>query len=331
MAAQQAGVVSRRQAREAGMSSSAIVRRAAGRWRTLHPGVYHVDAGPLTAMGRAWAALLYARSPAATSSTGHDAPAWQASDAAIAGAAALWLWGALDECPSSIEVAIPSERRVRGQPGVRVLRRADLPIQPVQRPARLRLEPALLDVIARCTAPEPVVGLVLAAGQRRLTTPQRIRQAAMARGQLRWRALVHDLCAEFEDGVHTPLERHYLAHVERRHGLPSGQRNEREASPSGASWYRDVRYRGQRLVVELDGRGAHPDESAFRDRRRDNHAARLGETTLRYGWREVVGSPCEVAAEVAHVLTSNAWTGEPRACGPSCALVGWPLLTGARH
>jgi hypothetical protein len=321
LAGQQAGVISRRQALEAGMSSSAISRRTAARWRVLHPGVYFVDACPLSAMGRVWAALLYARSPAATGRSQHGAP--RHDDVAIAGQAALWLWGALDECPTTIDVAVPSARRVRRQPGVRIVRRNDLAVQPLRQPPRLRLEPALLDAVDRCASPDRVVGLVLAAGQRQLTSPPRIQRASAGQARLRWRALVSDLCEELQDGVHSPLERHYVRRVERPHGLPRGERNLREAAPSGAAWYRDVRYRKQRLGVELDGRGAHPIEAAFRDRLRDNQAARLGDTTLRYGWREVVASPCEVAAEVAHVLALGGWTGQPRPCMPSCPLSRW--------
>jgi hypothetical protein len=252
--------------------------------------------------------VLYVQSPAGS---GAD------RDAAIAGMAALWLAGVVDECPAVVDVAVPVERRVRSRAGVRVVRRATLPVQPAPQPPRLRLKEALLDAVRRCARPERVVDLVLAAGQRRLTTPQRLLAAADRRPRLRWRALVRDLCDELADGVHSTLERRY-AQLERQHGLPAGERNVREAAPVTGSWFRDVRYRAQRLIVELEGRDAHPTGGAFRDRRRDNHAARLGETTLRDGWREVVASPCEIAAEVAHVLTLGGWTGRPRPCGPSC-------------
>jgi very-short-patch-repair endonuclease len=311
IAAEQGGVVSRRQARDAGMSSSAIARRVGdGSWRVVHPGVYLVDTTPLTSMGRVWAAVLYAQSP-----SGSDA----GPDAAIAGAAALWLAGVVDECPAVVEVAVPMERRVRSRAGVRIARRVTLPVHGARRPPRLTVDEALLDVVHRAARGERVVDLVLAAGQRRLTTPQRVLAAVDRRPRLRWRSLVRELCDELEDGVHSPLERRY-AQLERRHGLPVGQRNVREAAPVVGMWFRDVRYQAHRLIVELDGRGAHPTAAAFRDRRRDNHAARLGETTLRYGWREVMASPCEIAAEVAQVLALAGWTGRPRPCGPSCAL-----------
>ena len=40
----------------------------------------------------------------------------------------------------------------------------------------------------------------------------------------------------------------------------------------------------------------------FRDMRRDNSATTDGLATLRYGYRDVFGSPCEVAAQVAENL-----------------------------
>jgi very-short-patch-repair endonuclease len=331
LAAEQDGVVSRRQLLAAGMSPSAIARRARTGWQVLYPGVYYVDTGQPSAMARVWAAWLYADSAlwrngepsdgeeAAASSVGRRVDRSTGVVAAVAGECALWLAGVVDECPDVIEIAVPRSRHLARRSGIRVLRREGLPVRSARRPPRLEVDEALLDVVHRARRAEGVVGLVLAAGQRRLTTPQRVLAAVDRRPRLRWRSLVRELCDELENGVHSPLERRY-AQLERRHGLPTGERNLREAAPVTGSWFRDVRYRAQRLVVELDGRGAHPVKDAFRDRRRDNHAARLGETTLRYGWREVVASPCEVAAEVAHVLTLGGWTGQPRPCGPTCAV-----------
>lgn len=319
----QEGVISRRQARSAGMSSSAVARRVtAGRWTCLHPGVYHLGAGSLSPLGRVWAALLYAQSPhrpgpTTPSETGRTPGS---PDAAVAGQTALWLAGVLDECPATVDIAVPCDRRVRSQPGIRLVRRAAIPTYGSRQPPRLQLEEALLDVVHRSQSPTRVVSLILAAGQRRLTSPQRILLAATPRPHLRWRSLIHDLCGELQAGVHSPLERRYDREVERAHRLPRGRRNERESAPIRGAWYRDVRYDEHGLVVELDGRGAHPIDEAFRDRRRDNHATRRGERTLRYGWREVVGAPCEVAAEVAHVLVLAGWTGRPSPCHPGCTL-----------
>ncbi len=70
--------------------------------------------------------------------------------------------------------------------------------------------------------------------------------------------------------------------------------------------------------MELDGREAHPEDQAFRDYRRDNHAAVAGEAVLRYGWRDVVGRPCEVALQVGQVLALSGWQGPLVGCRPGC-------------
>ncbi len=52
---------------------------------------------------------------------------------------------------------------------------------------------------------------------------------------------------------------------------------------------------------------------------RDNRLVVAGDVVLHFGWRDVIGRPCEVAAQVTQVLRVRGWTGSPRACGPSCA------------
>jgi len=57
--------------------------------------------------------------------------------------------------------------------------------------------------------------------------------------------------------------------------------------------YRDVRYLPYRLVVELDGRAAHPQDRRERDDLRDNSLVVAdGTQTLRYGWRSVTTRAC---------------------------------------
>ncbi len=101
----------------------------------------------------------------------------------------------------------------------------------------------------------------------------------------------------------------YARGVEKAHGLPGGVRNLPEGR-AGRRRYRDVRYRRWRLVVELDGRAAHPEEDREHDDLRDNElVAQEGTRTLRYGWRSVVTRPCATAAQVAAVLGAGGWTG----------------------
>jgi hypothetical protein len=161
---------------------------------------------------------------------------------------------------------------------------------------------------------------VLSAIQRRLTTADRIRCVLDTRPRHRWRRLIIDMLSEARDGVASALELRYQRNVERRHGLPGGVRNRREQVPGSASTYRDVRYPQWTTIIELDGREAHPLDEKFRDYRRDNRATIAGDASLRYGWRDVAGDPCAVAAQVAVLLIARGWGGSPQPCGTACGL-----------
>jgi hypothetical protein len=302
---EQAGVASRQQLIAGGLSSGTIRRRVVdGRWRPLQRGVYVTYSGPPTPIALVWAAVL------------------RAGPGAAAGPrTSLWLAGATDEPPSRLDVTVPGRRRARGRLPFDVEERADLEqlVLPGARPPRLRLEVAVLDVIEGWSSPGPVVDLVIAVIQRRLTSAPRLALHLGRRRVHRWRALVTEVLADVEDGVRSPLERTWVHRVERPHGLPRGVLN--RADPGGgATVYRDVEYLDYGLVVELDGQRAHPGERAFRDRRRDNRVTVSGRRTLRYGWHEITRDPCGVAGEVAAVLASLGWGGQVRACGPGCGL-----------
>ncbi len=134
------------------------------------------------------------------------------------------------------------------------------------------------------------------------------------------RALIRDVLAEAKIGVASPLELHYRRRVEIPHALPVGRRNLAEVGDRGRRQYRDVEYGSWGLVVELDGRQAHPPDQRFRDLRRDNGAVVSGRTVLRYGWHDVVGEPCTVAAQVALALHQRGWTGVVGRCSPGCGI-----------
>jgi hypothetical protein len=132
--------------------------------------------------------------------------------------------------------------------------------------------------------------------------------------------MVEAMLVDVAVGAQSPLELVYLRDVERAHGLPRGDRQVRVAGRR-VIWI-DVDYDGFATRVELDGRLGHQGEGRFRDRRRDNRAVVGGIWSLRYGFAETFGSPCEVAIEVALVLRERGWAGWPRPCGPACPLEG---------
>jgi len=106
--------------------------------------------------------------------------------------------------------------------------------------------------------------------------------------------------------------------VERAHGLPEPARQVPFTTPGGRRGRRDRVYEAFGLVIELDGRLAHPAENQGKDKTRDNAAAADGKQTLRYGWSQVKWQPCETAAEVARVLRRRGWSARPRPCSPGC-------------
>ena len=306
----QGGIISRGQLLDLDLTSEQAKSDInTGRWQRIFPGVYATFTGPIGTYSRVWAALLYAGQGAAAS---HGT--------------ALWLWKLADETPAVIDVVVPESRRVLRQPGLRVHRRRALDqpdisshIHPSAQPARLRVEEAVLDHCDSVAAPT-AIDLVLRAAQRRVTTADRLRRSMQQRPRQRWRSLLLDVLAEVQGGVASNLELAYRRDVEETHHLPVGTRNEAETGLGGGHWYRDVRYRPWHVIVELDGREAHPVGAAFRDMRRDNVAAVAGDAALRYGWRDVVGDPCGVAAQVGAVLALGGWTGHPGKCGAACTV-----------
>ena len=135
---------------------------------------------------------------------------------------------------------------------------------------------------------------------------------------MRRRSLLNQVCAEVRDGVSSELEKRYRNQVARPHGLPPA-RSQALADAGVRRAYRDVLYDAYGVIVELDGRLGHEQESeVLRDQDRDNHATLTGQATLRFGWLAVVGGPCLVASQVDALLRVRGWTGTIRACGPSC-------------
>jgi len=152
---------------------------------------------------------------------------------------------------------------------------------------------------------------------RRLTTQHKLSLAAAGRAQLRWRADLTRVLSPDLAGIHSALEFRYHRDVERPHRLPRGTR-QAPATAGSRSAYRDVLYDEYGLIVELDGKVAHPDDARWLDISRDNAATATGLMTLRYGYSDLCCRPCQVAAQVASALYIRNWPGQPRRCSPRC-------------
>jgi hypothetical protein len=301
----QRGVLSRRQALDIGMTGDLIKSMLrSGRWRQLHRGVYATFTGEPCRAAMQWAVVLRAGQGAVLShhtAAELDGLAWKRS--------------------AVIHVSVPAERRVAAIPGVMVHRseRVAEARHPSLLPPRTRIEETVLDLTQVSDAFDDAFEWLCRACGGRLTTPQRLASAMAVRKKLRWRGSLAAALDEVAGGVHSGLEYRYVRDVERPHGLPRGTRQARSRR-STRSEYRDSLYEEYRIIVETDGRAAHPEGARWRDIRRDNAAAADGFTTLRYNWADVTTQPCRVAAEIGATLRKRGWHGTPHRCGPGCAV-----------
>jgi very-short-patch-repair endonuclease len=298
----QRGILSTRQLRACGLSKNLIRSRVlTGRWQQMQHGVYAVFSGEPSREAALWAAVLRAGRAAMLS---HQT--------------AAELDGLLDRPSKLIHVTIPQARRVAAIQGVviHISARAELTRHPTQLPPRTRIEETALD-LAQCsaTAEEACAWIARALG-RRLTTQDRLASALGQRQRIRFRDDLAMMLTPDLAGIHSALEYRYVRWVEVPHGLPRGRRQVRVRRGEHHE-YRDVEYQDYGLVVELDGRAAHPGDARWKDIWRDNATAATGERTLRYGWDDLTKRPCLVAEQVLQALgRSGPVKGHP--CSASC-------------
>ena len=300
----QSGVVSRSQALRAGLTVDMIrFRVRSGRWRPIYPGVYTTFTGTPGRNARLWAAVLVSGRGAVLS---HET--------------AAELHRLIDRQADQIHVTVPRHRHIVAVSGVRVHRseRALEAAQGLTYPPRTRIEETVLDLTQTAATFDDVCGWLTRAFARNLTDEARLLAAIAQRPRLRWRTDLHELIVAAASGDHSVLEFRYERDVERAHGLPVASRQVPFAKPGGRCGRRDRVYEDYAVVVELDGRQAHPEESRWQDKARDNAAAVSGQQTLRYGWTDVRHRPCATAAQVARVLRVHGWQGEPTPCSYGC-------------
>ena len=303
---QQSGVVTRRQALDAGLLKHDLERLQRRRELVaFHPGVYLDHTGEPTWLQRAWAAVL-ATSPSALSHQSalraHEGP------------------GRHDRDDETIHVAVDRARHVRSPEGVVVHRLTGLEGRVLWNlgPPRQRYDDAILEVACEQRTDLKALAVLSAAVQSRRTTARRLLTNAEQRCRLPRRRFLTDVLRDVADGACSVLEHGYLTQVERGHGLATGRR-QRPGISSRGPLYRDVEYlTGQ--IVELDGRLFH-DSTLQRDADmdRDLDAAVAGQATIRLSWGQVFDRPCWTAGRIGRVLHRQGWAGKPRRCGAGCA------------
>lgn len=216
---------------------------------------------------------------------------------------------------------VAAVRRVDPQPDLHLHRTRQWSAAELEATSLPRTTPerTLLDLVGASTK-DKLAGLVTDAIRSRVTTPERVLAAAIIRPKQRHRRLLVEMLAEAAGGVESALELAF-AKVLRRHKVLEPRRQVRELLPRAGAIRIDALFDPYDVIAELDGRLGHfTAADVARDQTRDNAHALSGRVPLRFGWVRVISDGCEVAAEVVEALSSRGWTGQPRACGPSCAL-----------
>jgi hypothetical protein len=298
----QHGVLSVRQALSSGVSRDTIRTQVrTGRWRPLHYGVYATFTGEPSRYAILWASVLRA-----------------GSGALLSHYSAAELQRLADRPGAAIHVTIPGQRRIVAIPGIIVhyAMRADQAAHPTDLPPRTRVEETVLDLVTVAATIDDASGWITRAIGRGLTNQERLQRALACRERMRFRPEIAEMLGDAFAGVHSPLEYRYVKWVEVPHALPPG-RHQQPGSAAGRLVYRDVLYDGYNLIVELDGRVAHPGDTRWKDIRRDNAAVASGRMTLRYGWDDLRARPCSVADEVYRALRRSGPV-SARPCSPGC-------------
>jgi hypothetical protein len=250
----QAGVLSRAKAQRAGMTGKQIDTAArSDRWQRLHAGVYAAFTGESGRAALLWAAVLRA-----------------GAKAALSHYSAAELQGLVATPVQAIHVMVPTGSQIAPISGV-VLHYSSLVTRerhPALRPPQTRVEETVLDLAGGAASLDEALGWMFRACGSRRTTAERIAAAMVRRARMRWRTELAAALGLGADGVHSLLEFRYVSRVERPHELPVATRQFR-VTRAGQHQYQDVTYEAYGVVVELDGRVAHPVEYRWRDIRRD--------------------------------------------------------------
>lgn len=282
----QAGVVSRAQAHEAGLSNFAIrTRLASGAWHRVGRALVLRDVARQVDGQLAWILTFNV-----------------SAEAVITGPLAARL-GGWDLVGGELLV-IDQHKRPAGLTGVRIIRRVPPAIVPGH--DGLRLAPrreALADTLM-CTSLERAQQVLDLALQRRwLSVDDLGRIVSQRAGHGRKGvAQLRKLLSRASSGSRSEAE-HRMARLLKRSGgqwIANYPIHDDAGRVIAEIDFADPRYR---IAVEVDGRAFHSDHRAFEhDRKRQNMLALKGWIVLRFTWERIVHDPDGVLAEIAEAL-----------------------------
>ncbi|GAB3707192.1 hypothetical protein [Mariniluteicoccus flavus] len=290
LAAIQEHTLSRAQCLAHGLTDEALRRLTHSWWQAMAPGVY---------------------------ATHHLAPSWKArawtgihlggATARVGGLAAAHLHGFAPE-PELIQLWI-DKTRLAPRPGL-FFRHDGIGRRPTKGDLPLTTVPDTVLDICQGEEVDGVMGFVAAACTNTSATVDEIRRRLDERPLLRQVKVIRECLDVVATGAHSALERRYLIDVERAHGLPAAHRQVWTSAEDRV----DMLLPEYHLVIELDGRLGHAGSGTFRDLHRDNGHLVRGLTSLRYGFGDIAGTPCQTARQVAQVVLQRGWEGPMVRC-----------------
>jgi very-short-patch-repair endonuclease len=278
----QAGVISRAQAIEAGMSGDAVDHRLrTRRWRPLHPRVYLVGGHRYDDEVRVRAAML-----------------WAGEGAVLSGAAAAWWHGMAEEAPATVGVTVSRRRYPRPRPGVTV-RRRELVVADLTQHRGVAVTARPLTVLEAAVELGGPGSLLLDRALQRWVPFPKVYRAYCRNLGAHGSSTAGRLLVAAADRSASVAER-LLVRMLREAGMTGWQ-----CGFPAAGHLIDIAFPGARVAIEVDGWAWHMDaERTQADKRRQNALVRAGWTILRYTWHDLTGRPRVVVAEILHEITA---------------------------
>lgn len=282
----QAGVISRAQALDAGMSSDAIDHRLrTRRWRPLHPRVYLVAGHRYDDEARVRAAAC-----------------WAGEGAVLSGVAAAWWHGLVADPPLTVGVTVPRRRYPRSRPGVAV-RRRELPAADRDDRRGLALTAPGLTVLEAAVELGARGGMLLDPALQRSVRFPEVYAAYCRNLGSHGSATAARLLVAAADRSASVAER-MLVRLLRESGL-----HDWRADFAADGYLLDVAFPEVRVAIEIDGWAWHMDVArAQADKHRQNALVRAGWVILRFTWHDLVQRPHVVIAEIRHAVAAASRT-----------------------
>ncbi len=307
LAEQQDDVATRDQLAGAGLSEGRLrAQLAARRWRAIGPIVVVLHNGPLTQEQQRWVAVL---------GSGPGAALCSRTAAALDGLAG---WD--DEHHHVLVQRGASPAPVPGVPRrVHESRRyvPDRDQHPLARPPRTRTARSVLDAAVWTRRPRSACGLVIAAVQQRLTTPDLILAELALTRRVRHRRLLVAVLEDVRGGAQALTEVDFGTFCA-RHCLPAPSRQAVRLDSQGRRRYLDAVLCGPAgsIAVEIDGAAHLVVSTYWSDMARANEVILGGQGLLRF---PAVALYLDEAAVADQLRRAIGWPAIPHQSGRDAA------------